>query len=272
MKNMLCVVVAVMLGLAAGVAQADRLEDIRKKGVLTVGVFDQHSPYGFTDQKTNKVIGIDIDLAQEIANKMGVKLKLVPVSPADRVPALVAGKVDLVIAGFTITDERAKQIDFTIPYFASGQQFLTRKGIKLAGKDDLARLRLGVGKGTSDEERLRSMFPDAILVVYEDMSHAFRGLRAGKVDAISQGEPELIYLLASAPDRVKYVIQPLTVSDDLDGVGVVKGEATLRNEVNDVLMALEKEGRAEQVYNKWFGPQTQTPLKRAYKIGYGKMD
>jgi polar amino acid transport system substrate-binding protein len=106
-----------MMVTVSGVAHADRLDDIKRAGVLRVATFDSNPPFGFVDPATNHIVGLDVDYAKALADKLGVKLELQPTNPANRIPFLTSGKVDLVLANFTITDERAKQVDFSIPYF-----------------------------------------------------------------------------------------------------------------------------------------------------------
>lgn len=272
MKKTLTAIAAVALTLSAGLAHADRLDDIKKKGVLTVAAFDSNPPFGFVDAKSKKIEGLDVDFAKALADKLGVKLEVVPTNPANRVPLLVSNKVDLVVANFTITEERAKQVDFSIPYFASGQQFIIKKGTQLEKPEDLNKLRVGVDKGTVNEGVIRDKFPGATVVAYDDTPFAFAALRNGNVQAITQDGPKLIGLLANVPDRNKYVVPPFTVSDDLIGIGIPKGEAALKQVVDNTLLELEKNGKAEHIYNAWFGPKTKTPLKRLYKIGTGKVN
>ncbi|WP_416424355.1 ABC transporter substrate-binding protein [Pseudomonas sp. App30] len=257
---------ALSLALLSGIAHADRLEDIQKAGVLRVAAFDSNPPFGFIDTKTKQLAGLDVDYAKAIAAKLGVKLELQPTNPANRVPLLVANKVDLVLANFTITKERAEQVNFSTPYFASGQQFIVKKGT-LKNESDLNTWRVGVDKGTTNEGVLREKFPGAKVVAYDDTPFAFTALRNGNVQAITQDGPKLIGLLANVPDRDKYEVPPFTISDDLIGVGLPKGETALTNFVNDTLVALEKDGQAQKIYDTWFGPTTNTPLARLFKIG-----
>ena len=270
MKKQLAWLGAAVLALACTQALADRLEDIQKKGVLKVASFDSNPPFGFVDAKSKKIEGLDVDFAQALADKLKVKLEVIPTNPANRVPLLVSGKVDLVVANFTISEERAKQVDFSIPYFASGQQFIIKQRTALEKPEDLNKLRVGVDKGTVNEGVIRSQFPGATVVAYDDTPFAFAALRNGNVQAITQDGPKLIGLLANVPDRDKYVIPPFTVSEDLIGIGIPKGEAALKKVVDEALLELEKSGKAEQIYNAWFGPDTKTPLKRLYKIGQEK--
>jgi len=255
--------------LASAPALADRLQDIQKAGVLRVAALDANPPFGFTDPKTRKIIGLDVDYAQEFAQRLGVKLQLVPTNPANRVPLLLAGKVDLVLANFTITEERAKQVNFSIPYFASGTQFIAPKG-KLTAPEQLSSLRIGVDKGTTNEIVLREKYPQAQLVAYDDTPFAFTALRNGNVQAISQDGPKLIGLLATIKDkkeRDKWEVPAFTISSDYIGVGIPKGETALTDWVSTTLKELEANGQAGKIYDTWFGPQSNTPLQRNFKIG-----
>ena len=252
--------------LSVGAAQADRLDDIRHAGVLRIASFDSNPPFGFVDPATEQIAGLDVDFAQAIADKIGVKLEVRPTNPANRIPLLTSGKVDLVLANFTITEERAKQLDFSIPYLASGQQFLAKKGT-LSSPDQLNGLRIGADKGTVNEIVLRRDFPKATVVAFDDTPFAFAALRNGNVQAITQDGPKLVGLLAKVPDRQNYEIPPFSISNDYIGVGIPKGETRLRDLVNETLRELEKTGKAAVIYDHWFGPNSDQPLPRLFRIG-----
>ena len=257
---------ALTLAVLSGLAHADRLDDIKKSGVLRVASFDSNPPFGFVDAKSKQIEGLDVDYAKAIADKLGVKLQLHPTNPANRVPLLVANKVDLVLANFTITPERAEQVNFSIPYFASGQQFIVKKGT-LTSPEKLNTWRVGVDKGTVNEGVLRAKYPGAKVVAYDDTPFAFTALRNANVQSNTQDGPKLIGLLANVPDKDKYEVPPFTISNDLIGVGIPKGETALTNVVNQTLSELEAQGQAQTIYDTWFGPNTKTPLARLYKIG-----
>ena len=258
--------IAAALISAATPVLADRLDDIKKAGVIRVAAFDSNPPFGFLDAKTHQIVGLDVDVAQAIAKKIGVKVELVPTNPANRIPLLVSGKADIVAANFTITDDRKKQIDFSDAYFASGQQFITRKGT-LKTPEQLKGLRVGVDKGTTQEITLREKYPDTTVVAYDDTPLAFTALRNGNVQAISQDGSKLIALLGNAPDKAKYEIAPFTLTREYIGIGLPKGEDSLTKVVNEPLVELEKSGAAAKIHDRWFGPKTKAPLPREYKIG-----
>lgn len=249
-----------------GSAHADRLDDIKKAGVLKVAAFDANPPFGYVDAASKQIVGLDVDYAKVLAEKLGVKLEIKPTNPANRIPLLVSGSVDLVLANFTITEERAKQVDFSIPYFASGQQFLAKKGT-LSSPEQLNSLRIGADKGTVNEIVLRRDFPKATVVSYDDTPFAFTALRNGNVQAITQDGPKLIGLLANVPDKENYEIPAFSISNDYIGVGIPKGEARLKDLVDKTLVELEANGKAASIYDAWFGPKTTQPLARIFKIG-----
>lgn len=270
--------VGVVIGAALAVAvlhapqaHADKLDDIKKAGVLRVGVFDANPPFGYADAKTGQPVGLDVDYAQEIANKLGVKLELRATNPANRVQLLTSGKVDIVAANFTITDERKKQIEFSTPYFASGLQFIAKKGV-LKQPDDLKRdgIRLGVDKGTTQETTLRDGYPNARVIAYDDSPLALTALRTGAIQAFAQDGAKLGALLATLPNRSELEISPFVLTREYMGIGVPKGETKLTATIDQILQGLEKDGSAGRIYDRWFGPKSAAPLPRDFIIGSTK--
>ncbi|MTJ80918.1 MAG: ABC transporter substrate-binding protein [Telmatospirillum sp.] len=249
----------------SGPARADQLDAIRQAGVLKAAVFDSNPPFGFVDEKTHALAGYDIDFAKALADAIGVKLDLVPTNPANRIPLLQSGKVDLIVADITITPERAGVVDFSTPYFVTGQQFL----VPAASPATLAAYatgRIGAVKGTTGEQALKTRFPEARVLSYDDIPLALAALRNGNVQAITQDAEILAGLLAGAPDKAKYKLLPELVSREEIGVGVRKGEPALLAKVNGVLVELEKNGRAEQIFDQWFGKGSKAPEARNFKI------
>jgi len=246
-------------------AHADKLADIKSAGVVKVATFDANPPFGAVDPKTHDIVGYDVDFAKALAKSLGVKLELVATNPANRIPLLQSGKVDLIVADITITPERAQVIDFSTPYFVTGQQFL----VAADGADKLdayGKSRIGAVKGTTGEQALHQRFPQARVLAYDDIPLALTALRNGNVQAITQDSTILAGLLAEAPDKAKFKILPDLLSKEEIGVGVPKGETALLNTVNSELVKLEQRGDAAKIYDAWFGPQTKTPQPRSFKI------
>lgn len=256
---------ALAFGGAINSAHADQLDNIKAAGEINVAVFDSNPPFGFIDGKSKQLAGYDIDFARALAKEIGVKLSLKSTNPANRIPLLASGKVDLVVAAFTITDERAKQVDFTVPYFVTGQQFLVPKG-KFQSKESLAKARIGAVKGTTGEQAVIAAFPDAKVLSYDEIAVAFAAQRNGNVQVITQDGAILAGLLASAPQKGSYEIPSYKLSVENYGIATRKGESRLLEQVNKALLKLEADGQAKQIYAAWFGPGSATPLPRDFTI------
>ena len=255
--------------LSTNSAFADRLDDIEKRGEIKIAVFDSNPPFGFIDETTNKIVGLDVDYANAIAKELNVKVELVPTNPANRIPLLTSKKADLIVANFTVTDERAKTVDFSLPYFATGQKFIAKKGV-LKSTDDLNNLRIGADKGTVMEITLREKYPTAKVISYDDTPFAFAALRNGVVQAITQDDAKLIGLLANVPEeqRENFEISSFSITQEYQAVGIPKGETRLIDKVNQILLKLETNGEALTIYNRWFGPNTKSAMPRGvFKIG-----
>lgn len=255
--------------LSTNSAFADRLDDIEKRGEIKIAVFDSNPPFGFIDETTNKIVGLDVDYANAIAKELNVRVELVPTNPANRIPLLTSKKADLIVANFTVTDERAKTVDFSLPYFATGQKFIAKKGV-LKTADDLKNLRIGADKGTVMEITLREKYPTAKVISYDDTPFAFAALRNGVVQAITQDDAKLIGLLANVPEeqRENFEISPFSITQEYQAVGIPKGETRLIDKVNQILLKLETNGEALTIYNRWFGPNTKSAMPRGvFKIG-----
>lgn len=266
-KSILLASLFTLINIIMPTAQADKLDDIKKAGVIKIAVFDANPPFGFINDK--QIIGYDVDIANAIGKAFGVNVQFVATNPANRIPLLASNKVDLIAANFTITEQRAKAVDFSLPYFATGQKFIAKKGV-LKTPDDIAKLRIGADKGTVQEITLREKYPDAKVISYDDTPIAFTALRNGSVQAITQDDAKLVGLLANLPVKIRedYEISPFSLTKEYQGIGISKGETRLVKAVNDALLALEENGEAVQIYNRWFGPTTASAIPRGdFKFG-----
>lgn len=246
-------------------AHADQLAEIRKAGVLKAAVFDSNPPFGFIEEGSHNLAGYDIDFAKALAEAIGVKLELVSTNPANRIPLLQSGKVDVIVADLTITPDRAQVVDFSTPYFVTGQQILAPAGSpdKL---DAYSTGRIGAVKGTTGEQALKTRFPEARVLSYDDVPLALASLRNGNVQAITQDAEILAGLLAGAPDKAKFKILSDLLSREEIGVAVRKNEAPLLEVVNQTLVNLEQNGKAAQIFDHWFGKDSKAPEARNFKI------
>jgi polar amino acid transport system substrate-binding protein len=252
-----------LTSLFSAAASADKLDDIKQAGVVRVAVFDSNPPFGYIDPETKKLVGYDVDVAEAIGKALGAKVELRATNPANRIPLLSSNKVDLIAANFTITDDRAKAVNFSVPYFSTGQKFIAHKGV-LKTPEDIRPLRIGADKGTVQEITLRERYPDTKVISYDDTPLAFVALRNGNVQAITQDDAKLVGLLGnlSPEQREAFEISPFSLTKEYQGVGIPKGEVRLTEAVDAALLELEKDGQATLIYDRWFGPETKAAQPR----------
>jgi len=270
MRKLFVIPAVLALTAFAGNALAgDTLEEVKKKGVLVAGVKDSTPPFGFVDPQSRLIVGYDVDIIRAIADKLGVKLDLKAVTSATRMPQLQEGNIDIIGATMTKTEERAKQIDFSLTYFLTGQKFLVKKGT-VKTLDDLREKKLGTAKGSTSEQNAKKAVPTATVLSFDDYPQAFLALQQGKVAAVTTDETILAGLRAKAPNRDEFEIPDLQISDEPYGLGMRKGDTNFVAFVNKTLLEMEKSGQAKQIFEKWFGPAAEVPLKRNFTFTEGK--
>lgn len=271
MKKLATIVMtAVLAGFMAKAALAgDTLAEVKKKGVLVAGVKDSLPPFGYIDENSRQIVGYDIDFINAIARKLGVKVELKPVTSASRMPQLQEGHIDIIAATMTKNPERAKQIDFSHTYFFTGQKFITKKGT-IKRLKDLDGKKIGTAKGSTSEQNVKKAIPTATVLSFDDYPQAFLALQQGKVAAVTTDEAILAGILAKAPNKARFEIPNVQISDEPYGLGMRKGDTNFVNFVNKTILEMEKSGEAKKIFDKWFGPNTQFHLNRTFKIVAGK--
>lgn len=267
MKRVLTLFAAMTLvaSLAHAALAGDTLADVKKKGLLVVGVKDSLPPFGYIDEKSREIVGYDIDFVKAIAKKLGVKLELKPVTSASRMPQLMAGNIDMIAATMSKDPQRAKQIYFSYSYFLTAQKFLTNKG-KINSVQELRGKKIGTAKGSTSEQNVKKAIPTATVLSFDDYPQAFLALQQGKVAAVTTDESILAGILGKAPNKNRYEIPNLQISEEHYGLGMRKEDRNLIAFVNKTLLEMEKTGQAQQIFDRWFGPASSTPLKRTFKI------
>lgn len=245
---------------------ADALEEIKKKGVLIAGVKESTPGFGSIDDNTGEIAGYDIDFVRAIANRLGVKPQLQPVTSSNRIIRLMKGDIDIIAATMSKIAERAEQIDFSYAYFFTGQKFIVKKGT-IKKLSDFNGKKIGTAKGSTSGQNVSNILPGAKIIYFDDYPQALLALRQDNVFAVTTDETILSNLLGEAPDKERYEIPDIRISDEFYGFGIKKGEKKLLDFVNRTLLEMEKSGEAKKIFNKWFGPNSKIPLKRgAFRI------
>lgn len=275
-KTGIFILVLAMVGTLCGAALAgDTLADVKKKGVLVAGVKDSLPPFGSVDPNTKEFVGYDIDFVKYIAKKLGAKVEYKPVTSANRMPMLMESRVDILAATMTKNPERAKQIDFSYTYFLTGQKFLTKKGTVKSLKD-LEGKKIGTAKGSTSEQNVKKSVPSATVLSFDDYPQGVLAVQQGKVIAVTTDESilagQLGKLEKNPATKGKFEIPDIQISSEPYGLGMRKGDANFVKFVNDTLLEMEKNGEAKKIFERWFGPNTDSPIARGkFKITADRM-
>lgn len=235
-------------------SKTDLLEKIQKNGKLVVGMSADYAPYEFhyIDENGKDVIGgFDVDIANEIANKIGVDLVIQEMDFDALVSALPAGKVDLVISGMNPTEERAKVVDFSEVYYNS------KHGILVRAEDadqyqtfaDLEGAKVGVQLGSTQEKIAKTEIPNVNLQQLSNINNLILELKAGKVDAIVMEKPVAEMAVKSNPELAvgKPIYEEQTGGN---AVGIAKNNPQLLAKVNEVITELNESGKMDEYIAK----------------------
>ncbi|HWV55801.1 transporter substrate-binding domain-containing protein [Pseudorhodoplanes sp.] len=242
---MLC---AVAVAGSFGIANADQLATIREKGVIRVATDMSVPPYGTLDAEL-KPIGSDVEAAQLLAESLGVKLEFVPVTGANRVPFLLTGKADVVMATFSISKERDEVVDFSLPYGAVQIIVAAPKADQIAGFADLKGRRIGVTRGTTADNFLTEGAPDADIVRFDDDSTLTTAIKSGQAEiAVVTGAlvPILNETRPENPLEQKFLIRSSPYA-----VGLRENEPELKTYLDAWVTENMENGKLKAIYKKW---------------------
>lgn len=258
----------------ATAARADQLDDIRKKGELVVGVLGTDEPNSFIDPGTREIVGYEVDLAREIATRLGVKLQIRQLAVAARIPELQQGHVDLLAASLTHNREREAVVDFSLTTFITGQKVMVKKDSGIRTVAELSGRKVLTVKGGTQEPNIRKAVGKVEVVTFETSPQAFQALQQGKGAAFVNDEVSLLDQYAKLGSaQAQFVILPQNISVEPLALGIRKGEPRFKAAVDDALRGLEKRGEAEKLFFKWYGPDTRLKYpSRSFRIDSDKVE
>lgn len=228
-RQIFALAIATALTAYAGAAQANSLETIKERGTINIGVDVGQAPFGMVDGKMQQT-GSDVETARLLAEDLGVKLNVVSVAPANRIPMLMTNKVDVVIASFSITDERKKTIDFSKPYAVIQSAVATTGGLKISSLKELDGKTVSVTRGSTNDQLITQAIKDEGLSVnvmrYDDNATATNAVISGQQD-IYIVAPSLLKPVNDAnPNRQ---IEPQLVLKTFPlGIGLKKNQPELK--------------------------------------------
>ncbi|MGI6108344.1 MAG: amino acid ABC transporter substrate-binding protein [Eubacteriaceae bacterium] len=220
---------------------------------LVIGVDDQFPPMGYRDESGN-IVGFDIDLAQAVADKLGMKLKVQQIDWSAKELELDQGNIDAIWNGLTITPEREEAMLFTKPYLENAQVIVVKKGSDITTKADLNGKTVGIQKSSSAEDALNA---DAIkdslkeVVTYEENVSALQDLGIGRTDAVVVDKVVADWYIKD--ENADYTVLDETLAPETYGIAVKKGNTELRDKIQKAFDEIVADGEAAKISEKWFG-------------------
>ena len=232
----LSLILAAAPALAASTART--LDEIQESGVLTIGVFSDKKPFGYVDEN-GEYQGYDVYFARRLAEDLGVELELVSVDAPNRVEFLTSAKVDIILANFTVTPERAEVVDFALPYMKVALGVVSPDGALITDVGQLEGKTLIVSKGTTAETYFTENHPEVSLLKFDTYTEAFNALLDGRGDALSTDNTEV---LAWALENPGFTVGIETLGS-LDAIApaVQKGNESVLAFINSEIEALAAE-------------------------------
>lgn len=260
MKKIVCatILAASMLAVFGCKKQKSQAGDpvaaLKARGVFVIGLDDSFPPLGYRDDD-NQIVGYDIDLAKEVALRLGVEFKAQPIDWDAKEMELETGKIDCIWNGFTITEERKSALSFTEPYLNNAQVLVVRNDSGISSLEDMAGKKVGLQRGSSAQEAVEDN-PEfaarlAETVMFRDNITALNDLDIGGVDGVVMDSVVANYSITQTKKPFTVISQPL--SNEAYGIGFRKSEPELRDEVYKILCEIRDDGTAAAISIKWFG-------------------
>lgn len=239
---------AATVSLVAAPAFAQTTADLKKKGEVNVGLLVDFPPYGTTNAQ-NQPDGYDADVGRLLGKDWGVKVNLVPVTGPNRIPYLLTGKVDLLIASLAITPERAKQVQFSKPYSAATIVLYAPKKDAIKGPADIKPLKIGVARASTQDIALTTIAPQGTEIRrFDDDASAMQALIAGQVDAIGCSTTVAAQINKREPGKYE---AKFTLKQQEMAVALRPGQTELLKAVNDFVAKNTANGELNKLYRKW---------------------
>lgn len=213
-------------------------EEIKESRVIRIGTFADKSPFGYVD-KNGEYAGYDVEFGKRIAQDLGVELEWVPMAAQNRVEYLESGKVDITLANFTVTPDRAEKVDFANPYMKVSFGLVTPKGQEITDEADLANANIIIVKGTSQDAWVTANHPDWKVTKYEQYVEATNALIDGRGNAWITDNTEALAFTAQNSDFVTSITS--FGEESTIAPAVQKGNTDLLNYINDLETRLAPE-------------------------------
>ncbi len=236
----------IILGCSKDNPQTD-LSKIKKKGEISFAMSGGYPPFNYFNNK-NELVGFDVDVAREIAHRLGVKLKPITTDWSGIIEGLRSGAYDGILGSMAATEKRKKVVDFSIPYYYSGAQLLVRKDTPFAQSQDLAGKSIGVVTGTTYQQDAQKLQAKDVKL-YKNDTQTLTELNNGVVDAVITDRVVGVNAINSGKFSLRLLGAPLR-SEDI-AVAFRKGDNALEKKINSLLTKMHNDGTLSRLSQKW---------------------
>ncbi|PST49727.1 ABC transporter substrate-binding protein [Bifidobacterium callitrichos] len=238
--------------------QGQTVDEIKKAGTIRIATFGDLPPYGYVKNDGTRA-GYDVALGNQIGKDLGVKVEWVQVNADGRVDSLKSDKVDLVLANFTVTNERKQVVDFAEPYMKVSIGVVSPDGAKITSADQLKGKELAVTKGTTAETYFTENYPDVNLQKFDSKTQQFQAFKDGRVAALADDNT---YLYAWAKDNPGFTVGVKTLGEESTiAPAVKKGNKSLLDWTNKEIKTLTDDGFFEKAYESELAPSFTSDIK-----------
>ena len=263
LKLLTCVIAAALLLPLAGCRGNDKTADdgslkkVLDAGQLILGLDTEFPPMGFIDGN-GEIVGFDIDVAEEVCKRLGVKLVKQPIVWENKENDLNNGVIDCIWNGMSVTEERSKNMNLSDPYMKNELRFVVHGSSSVKRMRDLAGKTVGVQSGSTALDVLKKsdIYADITVKEYADNNSILKCLQEGEIDAAFVDSVIAYYFINSSTDR--FFTLPDILSEEDYAVGFRKEDKTLRNKVQEILKAMKSDGTLGEISKKWFGSDITT--------------
>lgn len=257
-------IVAVLVSACGAASSTESTYDrVKDRDLVRVGVRFDNPPLSYIEDD-GQWVGFDVDLANELAKRLGVKIEQVKVDEITRISFLQEGKIDMAVASMNHTRGRDEAVDFSVTYFWDNQSFLVRTGTYTSLEEMMGR-KVAANAGSSAIPAWRAYSathagPPPEIVEFTDKVAAMQALRDGAVEGYTEDNITLLALAAGDPNLE---LLPGGFNPVQFGIGLPANDSAWRDQVNYALQEIWKDGTYLMIYEKWFGPGSAVPLPLA---------
>lgn len=251
-KILIIIGIIVIIGIILGIS----INKPKDENTFILGMDDSFPPMGYRNEN-NELVGFDIDLANEVCKKMGMKLKTQTISWAAKEQELDSGNIDCIWNGFGYTEDRNNAMTLSKPYVKDKSMFVVKEGSNYENQYELKGKKIGVQSGSTQEKRLNeSNYGKELgeIIGYTDYLTALMDLETGNIDAVYMSQISGDYIIEKQNKEFK-TFDATGIGEESKGMVIAfkKGNTELKDKVEKALEELKQEGKLKELSEKWFG-------------------